>query len=88
MKPFSLTIEGKRWRVSEGDPGKGNRGVCHLNGRRIILMPKMTNAEKAATLIHEVTHAALWDLDEEAVLRTERAITTALHKAGLLTEDD
>jgi hypothetical protein len=34
------------------------------------------------SIIHEVLHAALWDLDEEAVHTTANAISEALWKLG------
>jgi hypothetical protein len=34
------------------------------------------------SLIHEILHAALWDLDEEAVTETANAISAALWRVG------
>jgi len=34
------------------------------------------------SIIHEILHAALWDLDEEAVHDTANAISAALWRLG------
>ena len=88
MKPFTLTIDGRRWRVVEGDPGRNRLGLCDYESRIVTVRKGGTTLERVGVVSHEMIHAALPDMIEDAVLRTERAIVTALHKAGLLTEDD
>lgn len=89
MKPFSLTINGKRWRVSQGDTGRNHWGHCDHEKRQIVISKHLKdNGEKAAVLVHELLHGLYEDLNEDAVMRGESAIVSALHRAKLITEDD
>lgn len=80
-----VKIRGKWWRILEEYPlkldGKTVRGYCDKAQRLIV---HDGGADMAFTIIHEVLHACLWDLDESAVEETEDAIKTALVRTGLI----
>ena len=57
------------------DPGKAQ-------GRLIRVGTWQGEQDTLDTIIHEVLHAALWDLDEEAVHDTANAISAALWRGG------
>lgn len=87
--PRSIVIGGKRWRVRRGtirsralQGGKvvdrHHWGRTHQQTHTITIAWGLTPAQQLQTLVHEVLHAALWDLDEEAVERAEEAIGQAL----------
>ena len=75
-KPAKLTIRGKVWRVGFRKLKAEDVGWCDYDTRQIHISPK---APMPDTLIHEVLHAALPDLDEDAILETEEAIASALN---------
>jgi hypothetical protein len=82
MKPKRVSIRGERWTIHPTPPpDEKARGLCVFKTGRIYFTP---NADAASTLIHEVLHAALPDLDEDAVLGTEQAIARALRKFGFI----
>jgi ribulose-5-phosphate 4-epimerase/fuculose-1-phosphate aldolase len=71
-----LQSRGKVWRISFKKLKAADVGQCDYDKREIHISPK---APMPDTLIHEVLHAALPDLDEDAILETEEAITKALN---------
>ena len=56
----------------------GLDGFCHLKSRTIYISEGMSEAATVAALLHEVTHARLWDLDEETVVELADAQAEAL----------
>jgi hypothetical protein len=87
--PSALVIDGKRWRVRRGTIRRraSSRGKIvnqkmwgrvHVPTRTITIAWGLTPAQQLRTLIHEVLHASLWDLDENAIERAEAAIGSAL----------
>jgi hypothetical protein len=87
--PRALVIGGKRWRVRRGTirsriakNGKvvdqHHWGRTYAPSRTITIAWGLTPAQQLQTLVHEVLHAALWDLDEEAIERAESALGQAL----------
>lgn len=73
-----LKIRGKQWKVIfKPVPCEPSLfGICDYDTRTIHVHPKM---EVKGTLIHEVLHACLPDLSEDAVSQTEQALTAALN---------
>jgi ribulose-5-phosphate 4-epimerase/fuculose-1-phosphate aldolase len=75
LKPLRLQIRGNVWRVGFRTMKAEDVGWCDYEKRQIHISPK---APMPDTLIHEVLHACLPDLDEDAILETEEAIVNAL----------
>jgi hypothetical protein len=50
---------------------------CIVPGERTIYI-RGTAKNKFETLVHEILHACLWDLTEEAILETEEAVVKGL----------
>jgi hypothetical protein len=77
-----LKIRGQKWRL-RFVPFLGNaEGVCDKPERTIRIALGKSEQDTLDSIIHEILHAAMWDLDEEAVLTTANAISEALWKLG------
>jgi hypothetical protein len=55
-----------------------HRGLADHDRREITLDPTQSETSLLGSAIHEVLHLELWDLDESAVLRTEKSIVDVL----------
>jgi hypothetical protein len=84
-RAIRIKIRGKIWRVEQRPAikleGREVRGFCDKSERLIV---HDGGPDMAFTLIHEVLHACLWDLDETAIEETEEAIKTVLSRTGLI----
>lgn len=77
-----VRIRGSKWRI-RFVPNLGDcEGVCHKPSRTIRIALGYSEDRTLDSVIHEVLHAALWDLDEEAVSETANSISQALWKLG------
>ena len=85
-RSFTLMIGGKRWRVSFVDPSElptdEHMGICDIQTKTIRVALGMTEEETLETLLHEVAHASVWDLDEEAIVRLANAQRRAMIHAN------
>ncbi len=72
-----LKIRGKTWTLKLQAPPRRplDIGMCDYDTRTLYVHPER---ETEATLIHEVLHAALPDLTEDAITEVEAALTGAL----------
>jgi len=57
--PRSLTIDGRKWKVTRGDPGEGDVGSCDFATRTITLAEHLKGADLESTLAHELLHACI-----------------------------
>lgn len=72
-----IKIRGMWWRILISRPPENYcSGLCNIQTRTIYIRPTAKN--KFETLVHEILHACLWDLTEEAVMETEEAIVKGL----------
>jgi hypothetical protein len=84
MRRSNIRIRGRWWVIKRAAPPRkgeargGGRtdGLCDYETRTIYVSPR--SGEQRATLLHEVLHAALPDLDEAAIRETEEALEMAL----------
>jgi hypothetical protein len=72
----------ERWTIRPAT-NLGAYGDCRLDTKVIRIRAGLSREEAIATIIHEVLHASLPDLGEEAVARTEENIVRALEGVGL-----
>lgn len=77
-----LRIRGQRWRIRFVPYLGEAEGVCNKPERTIRIALGKSEKDTMDSIIHEVLHAALWDLDEDAVFTTANAISEALWKLG------
>ena len=84
-----LTFRGKPWKLIRhrkmppGDHEKQGYAMMKAKGPGIIgVRAALGGFEELRVLLHEGTHAALWDLDEEAVDETSRDLAEMLWKLG------
>ena len=81
---MTVTVRGRRWRL-EFARLKNMRGVCDspdMQDRRIRIAKRLEGEEQLDVTLHELLHAALWDLDEEAVDETATDLARVLWKLG------
>lgn len=78
-----IKVRGERWRlVIEQD--KDAYGTCDCDAKVIRIAPGATQVQSIDTIVHEMLHACLPDLSEDAVAETATDITSALtHKQVL-----
>lgn len=65
--------------------GPGDKGSCDapsLPNKTIRVRPSLKGRVELDTHIHEMLHACLWDLDEEAVCESAEDIARALWRLG------
>ena len=77
-----LKIRGQKWRLRFVPYLGEAEGVCNKPERTIRIALGKSDQDTMDSIIHEVLHAALWDLDEDAVFTTANAISEALWKLG------
>ena len=82
MSSFRVKINEQRWTVKfvrriqvDGEPCYG---VCDVAKREIRLERGLTGQQLLDTVIHEIMHAAGWNLDEQFIEQTATDIATAL----------
>ena len=91
--PKNILIDGKKFRVvrrslrhrviSKGKiTHKPYYGAVNIDKRIITVSWRLTDAEKFQTLVHEVLHAVLPDVEEEAILRAEKAMVETVAALG------
>tara|TARA_Y100001973_G_scaffold106824_1_gene188477 strand:- start:2528 stop:2794 length:267 start_codon:yes stop_codon:yes gene_type:complete len=73
----TLYIGEKRWKVLRCKLSD-RRGDCHLENKQIRISDKLEGKELVEILVHEIVHARVWDLDEEAVEDIGIAVSNAL----------
>ena len=70
MDAIDAVILGQKFVIRRGKLPKGTDGCCDPPGehpRAITVRPGLKDKRELAVLIHEMTHAAFWWLDEEFV---------------------
>lgn len=76
-----LRIRGQKWKIIFGRPPANKcDALCVPDERLIYIRPSANKTKKLqrGAIIHEILHAALYDLSEEAVLEVEDALNEAL----------
>jgi hypothetical protein len=63
-------------------PSDDHMGICDIQTKVIRIALGMTEEETLETLLHEVAHASVWDLDEEAIVRLANAQRRAMIHAN------
>ena len=82
-----VTVRGKRWDLVFSSKGldKDQDGFCDAptkTGKSIRVRPNLESERELDILIHELTHAGLWDLDEEVVTEFATDLARTLHRLG------
>ena len=57
-------------------------GACDYHGRRVKIRKTLRGERQLEVIIHELLHAAHWDLDESAVEETAEDLARVLWKLG------
>jgi hypothetical protein len=81
-----LPIRGNEWelRFTRENLGVDSWGVCLHDQELIIVDSELRGAGRTDTLIHEILHACLPDVEELAIGETAVAVTEALCELGYL----
>jgi len=81
-----LRLRGKLWRLLITKDTLGTaKGSCEaptLPNKAIRIRPSLKGRQELDTYIHEMLHACLWDLDEEAITDSATDIARALWRLG------
>lgn len=79
-----LTIRGRRWRFRRR-PIRKDQGRCEhprAPAKEIVVAAGLTGEEELNTTLHELLHAAFWDLDETAIEEAGTDLARALWRLG------
>lgn len=80
-----VTVRGRRWRLKRCRLPKGDLGHCDdplSMDKEIRVCHTLSGREEMETIVHELFHAAHWDLSEEAVDEAAHDITETLWRLG------
>ena len=80
----SVTIRGRRWALAKARPAR-LRGICEspqIAGKEMYIPVHGGTRDDLDTIIHELLHAGLWDVDEEAIHETATGIAGVLWRLG------
>jgi hypothetical protein len=86
-----VTIDGKKWTIRlQRPPGRNYDGLCVKDDRTIYIRPEAVTERGIELVCHELIHARLFDIDEEAVdeigrLAGEVCAWIAKHNDGVIT---
>jgi len=83
-RPIRVDLRGVPYNIVSGPPGDAD-GVCRApasDDPQIRIRATLRDEELMRVLIHEMMHACLWDLSEEAVDETSADVATALYGMG------
>ena len=86
---MKLRVNGQDWRIARRRaPSDGHDlGSCDWPTKRIYVDEHLTGKRLVETVIHEVAHANLWCLSEEAVEELARTATRLLYKLKAIPRD-
>lgn len=77
----AIQIRGQRWYLSISRPPiNGCDGLCCYDEKTIYVRPN--SGDKRGATIHEILHASLPDIEEEAICEIEEAICKGLDLLG------
>ncbi len=80
-----ITILGKHWNLRFCNTGANHHGRCDppsIPGKEIKVSSRIRGQLKLDTIIHELTHAAGWHIDEPFVEQFATDVARTLWKLG------
>lgn len=83
---IKVTIGEDEWtiRFSREDLGLDQWGVCAPGMKLIVVEPTLRGTLLVDTVVHEILHACLWNINEEAISATAGVLTQVLVDAGFM----
>ena len=83
---IKVNIGGDQWTIkfTRENLGLDQWGVCVYGMKLIIIDPTLRGAQLVDTVVHEILHACLTNLSEEAVWGTAEVLTQVLVGAGFM----
>ena len=86
---MQVSVRGKRWRLQFASITENGHIDRHDQpGKRILIRRGMSPELTLETVIHELMHAACWDIDEECVAASAEDQITAVDAALESEYDD
>lgn len=82
---MKIRIRGKQWNLVRAHTGPAADGHCdHPDepNRRIIVRTGLTGQKELEITLHEMLHAAFWDIDEDVIDGVGDDLSTVLWKLG------
>ena len=86
-----VKIRGKEWVLRFCKLPRKLRGLCDAPDTKckaIQISHRLTGEEKLEVLLHEMLHAGLWDLAEDAVAEMAVDLARELTRLGYVHKDD
>lgn len=77
-----VKIRGRYFRLTFERLPRGTDGLCEMESRRIKIRKSQGGEAQLDTLLHELLHAAHWDLAEESIEETARDVARVLWRLG------
>jgi len=84
-----IKLLGKRWRIErprsitrDGEPQHGECDPPTTPGKAIRIVSYVKDRVELETYLHEMLHAATWDMSEEWVEETAHDLSVALWRLG------
>lgn len=87
---MQIRIRGKTWSFVRKKI-KGVYGMCdspEAHKKQISVDPDLTGEEELGSILHECSHAAFWDLKEEAIDEATADIARVLWRLGYRKVED
>lgn len=84
-----VTVRGKRWNLvfTRLKKSMGTCDAVTVPNKKIRVSNKLKGVRLLDTIIHELMHAGMWDLDEECIHEVASDIAKTLWKLGYRLED-
>lgn len=79
---MKVKMRGVQFELTFGRVPGGDDGQTHRINHTIIINSRIRNKRKLAAIVHEILHACLWDLDEDAIEEADESMTDALWALG------
>jgi hypothetical protein len=84
-------IRDLKWRIDDAATAgvaDDENGNCRPATRKILVRSGLNQKRRLEVTLHEMLHAAVWDLDESAVHHTAHDLAEALWKLGWRLKPD
>lgn len=83
---MDINIRGEKWQLvrsrSITHDGKPSDGLCEMSRKKIRVHQSLEGLRELEVILHELTHACQWDLDEDAVVDISESIAGVLWRMG------
>lgn len=87
-----VKVRKKRWKLEFQNLSKKDHwGFCDdplASNKRVVVDKHLFGQHRMEIVLHELLHAALWDLDEQTILETAHDLARVLWRLGYRCPED